>query len=112
VLDQLSRDYVRTARGKGLPAAIVQLRHVGRNAAPVTISVLATVIGYQLGGAIIIEQIFAWPGLGSLLFESIGGRDYTVVQGTALLSALTYVVVNLFADLIRSALDPRLRSSH
>jgi len=110
MLDQLGGDYVRTARGKGLGPAAVQIVHILPNAAPTMVTILATVIGYQLGGAFIIEQIFAWPGLGQLLFQSISGRDYATVQGIALLSTVTYLIVNLVADLGRAMLDPRLRS--
>lgn len=109
VLDQRGRDYVRTARGKGLAPHVVQWRHLLPNALPVTVSVLATTVGYQLGGAVVVEQVFAWPGLGQLLFESVTGRDYAAVQGIALTAAVTYVCVNLAADLVRAALDPRIR---
>lgn len=109
VLDQLSRDYVRTARGKGLPASMVYGAHVLPNALPVTVSVLATTLGYQLGGVVVVEQVFDWPGLGTLMFQSITGRDYAVVQAIALIAVLAFVVVNLTADVVRAALDPRLR---
>jgi ABC-type dipeptide/oligopeptide/nickel transport system permease component len=109
IIDQLSQDYVRTAHGKGLRPAYVQLRHVFPNALPITLSLLAAVVGYALGGAIIVEQIFAWPGLGLLLFESISTRDYPVVQAVVLFTASTYVVVNLVADMLRATIDIRLR---
>jgi ABC-type dipeptide/oligopeptide/nickel transport system permease component len=110
VIDQLSQDYVRTARGKGLRSTYVQLRHVLPNALPIILSLLAAVVGYALGGAIVVEQIFAWPGLGLLLFEAISLRDYPVVQSVVLFTALSYVVVNLIVDILRATLDIRLRT--
>jgi peptide/nickel transport system permease protein len=111
VLDELGKDYVRSARAKGLRPHVVQLHHVLPNALPVTIAVLATSIGYQLGGAVIVEQIFGWPGLGSLMFDAITGRDYAVVQTLALLATLVFSIVNLVADLARASIDPRLRDA-
>lgn len=109
MLDELGRDYVRTARGKGLSAGVVLRRHILPNALPVTVSVLAVQIGYLLGGTVVIEQVFAWPGLGLLLFDAVGARDYAVVQGVVLFIAAAYVFINLTADIIRAALDPRIR---
>lgn len=109
MLDQLRREYVRTARSKGIANRAVLWQHVLPNALPVTVSVLATIVGYQLGGAIVVEQVFAWPGLGQLLFESVTGRDYAVVQGIALTAVVAFALVNLAADLTRVSLDPRLR---
>jgi peptide/nickel transport system permease protein len=109
VLDELQRDYVRTARGKGLHDRRSLMIHVLPNALPVTISVLATVVGYELGGAVVIEQVFGWPGLGSLLFDAVAGRDFAVVQGVALLAVCAYVLVNLLGDVARAALNPRMR---
>jgi ABC-type dipeptide/oligopeptide/nickel transport system permease component len=84
-------------------------RHLLPNALSTTIPAVATVVGYGLGGALIIERVFAWPGVGSLLFDAITGRDYAVVQAVALLEVSAFVLVNLFADVSRAALDPRLR---
>ncbi|MBH25865.1 MAG: glutathione ABC transporter permease GsiC [Myxococcales bacterium] len=108
VLEVLGQDHVRTARAKGLSERVVVARHVLRNALiPVT-----TIAGLQLGalltGAIIVEKVFARPGLGSLLLEAIEMRNYRVVQGCVLVIALTYVVVNLLTDLLYTRIDPRV----
>lgn len=112
VLDELPKDYVRLARSKGVSPPTVYLRHVLPNAIPDTLTVVAASIGYGLGGAVIVEQIFNWPGLGLLMFEAVTSRDYAVVQALALLSAFVFSAVNLIADLARAAIDPRLRTSH
>ncbi|MEL6148395.1 MAG: ABC transporter permease [Chloroflexota bacterium] len=109
IADEQGRDYVRTARGKGISSSTMYLRHVLPNALPVVISVLAVQIGYQLGGTVVIEQVFAYPGIGLLLFDSVGARDYAVIQAIALLMASTYVIVNMIADIVRALLDPRIR---
>lgn len=111
VLEELPKAYVQQARAKGLGPTRVQRRHVLPNAIPDALTVLAAVIGYLLGGAVVVEQVFGWPGLGLLMFESITGRDYAVVQALALLSALVFSGVNLAADLARAALDPRVRAA-
>jgi len=111
VADEISKSYVRTARGKGLSLRDAHIRHVFPNALPVTISVLAVQVGYQLGGTVVVEQVFAWPGLGLLLFDSVGARDYAVIQAIALLMAVSYVTINMLADISRAILDPRIRNS-
>ncbi|MEL6181884.1 MAG: ABC transporter permease [Myxococcota bacterium] len=108
VLEVLGQDHVRTARAKGLPERWVVFKHVLRNALiPVT-----TIAGLQLGalltGAIIVEKVFARPGLGALLLEAIEMRNYRVVQGCVLVIALTYVLVNLLTDLLYTRIDPRV----
>lgn len=109
VIDELPKEYVRTARAKGLMSLPVLVVHVLPNSLPNVITVLASIIGYQLGGVIVVEQVFNWPGLGLLMFESITGRDYAVVQALALVSAIVFSCVNLAADVTRAAIDPRLR---
>jgi peptide/nickel transport system permease protein len=108
MLDVLSRDYVRTARSKGLIERVVILRHGLKNALIPVITVSGLQIGYLLGGAVIVEQVFTLPGMGRLLLDSIYGRDYPVVQGTVLVIAFAFVVVNLFVDLLYAFLDPRI----
>ncbi|MBV9355106.1 MAG: ABC transporter permease [Chloroflexi bacterium] len=109
MLDVLRRDYVRTARAKGLQDRLVVLRHGLKNALIPVITVSGLQIGYLLGGAVIVEQVFTLPGLGRLLLDSIYGRDYPVVQGTVLVIAIAFVLVNLVVDLLYAFLDPRIK---
>jgi peptide/nickel transport system permease protein len=108
MLDVLSRDYVRTARAKGLIERLVVMRHGLKNALIPVITVSGLQIGYLLGGAVIIEQVFTLPGIGRLLLDSIYGRDYPVVQGTVLVVACAFILVNLLVDLLYAFLDPRI----
>jgi peptide/nickel transport system permease protein len=108
MLDVLSRDYVRTARAKGMVERTVVLRHALKNALIPVITVSGLQVGYLLGGAVIVEQVFTLPGIGRLLLDSIYGRDYPVVQGTVLVIAFAFVVVNLIVDLLYAFLDPRI----
>jgi peptide/nickel transport system permease protein len=109
VLEELGEDYVRTARAKGLPDRIVLYKHVLKN----SLIPVATVVGLQFGvllaGAIITERVFSWPGIGSLLVDSIAERDYKLTQGCILVIAFTYVLVNTLTDMLYSFLDPRIR---
>lgn len=108
MLDELSKDYVRTSRAKGLPGWVVIVSHALRNALLPTVTAIGLQFGALLGGAIIIEQVFAWPGVGQLLVDAIFARDYPVVQGVILLSAAAFVVVNLAVDIVYSWLNPRI----
>lgn len=109
LLEVLNEDYVRTARAKGLPESRVIWRHAMRNAWLPVITLLGLQLGALLGGAVITETVFSWPGLGSLLVESIQKRDYPVVQACVLVISLAYVVVNTLTDLVYAAIDPRIR---
>ncbi|MEW6612053.1 MAG: nickel ABC transporter permease [Pseudomonadota bacterium] len=109
ILEVLGQDYVRTARAKGLPAARVIGLHVLRNALLPVLTVFGLQLGTLLGGAVITEAVFSWPGLGSLVVEAIQGRDYPVVQGGVLLIAVGYVLANTLTDLAAGLLDPRVR---
>ena len=102
-------DFVRTARAKGLPGWLVVQRHVLRNAMLPVVTVIGLDLGVLLGGAVITETIFAWPGVGRLVLSAIQGKDYPLIQGVVLVSALGYVLTNLLVDLSYSALDPRIR---
>jgi peptide/nickel transport system permease protein len=104
-------DYVRTARGKGVRLGRVRRMHVLRNATIPIVTLTGIQFGYLLGGTVIIEQIFALPGMGRLLFTAISNRDYPVVQATVLIIAALFVLVNLVVDLLYRVLDPRTRSS-
>jgi ABC-type dipeptide/oligopeptide/nickel transport system permease component len=110
MLDVLGEDYVRTARAKGLGERAVIYKHALRNAAIPIVTVIGLNFGHLLGGTIVIETVFARPGLGKLLLDAILGRDYPVVQGVTLVIAVTFVLVNLFTDLTYAAFDPRLKS--
>lgn len=109
LLETLGEDYVRTARAKGLPEHRVILRHALRNALLPVITVLGLQLGALLGGAIVTEMVFSWPGLGQLTIEAIHRRDYPVVQACVLLISVTYVGVNTLTDLAYAWLDPRVR---
>ncbi len=107
LVEEMGSVYLRTAYARGLSRPAAALRHALRNALPPVITVAALQLGSLLTGAILTETIFAWPGIGRLLVQAIGHRDYPVVQGCVLLIALTYLAVNLAADLLHGLLDPR-----
>ena len=109
LLERLGEDYLTVARAKGLPEWKVILKHALRNALIPIITVMGLQIGVLLSGAIITENVFAWPGIGTLLINSIEARDYPMVQGCVLLISLSYVVVNLGTDLVYGLADPRIR---
>ena len=109
LLEVLGEDYVRTAWAKGLARRWVILRHAVRNAFIPTLTVIALEFGYLLGGAVITETIFAWPGVGRWLFLAVQARDFRAVQGGVLLIATIFVLVNLLADILYAWLDPRIR---
>lgn len=109
VLEVLGEDYVRTARAKGLSEGAVMWRHALRNAWLPVLTLVGLQLGGLLGGAVITETVFAWPGVGSLLVEAIQNRDYPVVQACVLLISLAYVLVNTVTDLVYALVDPRIR---
>jgi peptide/nickel transport system permease protein len=111
ITETLSQDFVRTATAKGLAERSVVGRHVLRNALIPVVTMLGIQFGGLLGGAVIVEAIFDWPGLGRLLVTSISSRDYAVVQGTILLAASAFLFVNLLTDLAYGLLDPRIRTA-
>jgi peptide/nickel transport system permease protein len=108
VVEELGKDYVRASRAKGLALAPIVLRHVLRNASIPVITVAALEIANLLAGAVIVETVFAWPGLGQLAVQSIAGRDFLVVQALVLLASFTCVALNLLADLLYGVVDPRI----
>jgi ABC-type dipeptide/oligopeptide/nickel transport system permease component len=109
MLEVLGQDFVRTARAKGLPERAVVVKHALKNAMIPIVTVLGDQFGRLLGGAILTETVFAWPGLGRYLIESISQRDYPAVQGAILVFAAAVVIVNLVTDLSSGMLDPRVR---
>jgi len=109
LLEVLGEDYIRSARARGLGPRQVLVRHALRNAWLPVLTLLGMQLGALLGGAVVTEIVFNWPGIGALLVESIQRRDYPVVQGSVLLISLTYVLVNLATDLLYVKADPRIR---
>jgi peptide/nickel transport system permease protein len=111
MLEILGRDYIRTGRAKGLAEHAVVLRHALRNAAVPVLTVLGLQIGTLLGGAVITESVFAWPGMGKLVVDAIFFRDFPVVQTVLIFSATVFVLINLLVDLLYTVIDPRIRYS-
>jgi len=109
VLEELGRDYVSAAQAKGLLFRRVVSRHILRNAATPIITISALEIANLLAGAVIVETVFAWPGLGQLAVQSIAARDFPIVQSIVLLSAFVSIALNLAADILYSVVDPRIR---
>ncbi len=110
VLEVLRADYVRTARAKGLSEALVVAKHTLKNAAIPIVTIIGLQFGSLLGGAVVTETVFAWPGMGRLAIQSIYNRDYPVVQCVVFLAAVLFIVINLVIDLVYGLLDPRVRS--
>ncbi|OLC63274.1 MAG: glutathione ABC transporter permease GsiC [Candidatus Rokuibacteriota bacterium] len=109
MLDVLGQDFVRTARAKGVRESFVVVRHALRNALIPTVTVVGVQAGYLLGGAVLTETVFAWPGVGTLMVQGILARDFPLVQGCVLVIALGFVLVNLTVDVLYATLDPRIR---
>ncbi len=109
MLDSLGQDYIRTARGKGVPERLVFYRHALRNALIPFVTSLGIMTGYLIGGAIVVEQVFAIPGLGRLILGAIAERNYPLLQATVLVVTSGFVVVNFIVDLCYAMLDPRVR---
>jgi ABC-type dipeptide/oligopeptide/nickel transport system permease component len=109
LLEVLRADYVRTARAKGLRERIVVTKHALRNAAIPIVTITGLQFGTLLGGAVVTETVFAWPGIGRLAIQAIYNRDYPVVQASVFLLATTFVLVNLVVDVVYTYLDPRIR---
>lgn len=110
LLEELGKEYLTVARAKGLEERAVVLRHALRNALVPVITVIGIQTGYLLGGTVIVEQIFALPGIGRLALDSVLQRDYPLVQGTTLFIAAAFVLVNLLTDIIYGFVDPRIRT--
>jgi glutathione transport system permease protein len=104
-----AEDYVRTARAKGLPERIVIWRHTLRNALIPVITMTGLQFGFLLGGAVVVETVFAWPGLGRLLVDSVSFRDYPVIQAEILLFSLEFILINLAVDLLYAVVNPEIR---
>ncbi len=110
LVDVLGEDYIRTAKSKGLSNSAILIKHALRNAFLPTLTVLGMQFGVLLSGTIITEQIFNWPGLGSLVIEAVQQREYNIVSGCVIVMAVIYVVCNLIVDILYGIFDPRVRS--
>jgi ABC-type dipeptide/oligopeptide/nickel transport system permease component len=111
MLDVLRQDYIRTARAKGQRERLVVYTHALRNALLPIVTVIGLQFGTLLGGAVLTETVFAWPGIGRLLVDAIGYRDYPVIQGTVLVISLGFVLTNIVVDILYAYLDPRIQYS-
>ena len=109
MLDVVNQDYIRTARAKGLPEWRILVRHAFRNAALPMITVVGLQLPTLLGGALVTETVFTWPGMGRLFLDSISYRDYPVVMGILMFSATMVLIGSLLADLLYAVADPRIR---
>jgi peptide/nickel transport system permease protein len=108
--DVLGQDYLRTARAKGVSQAVILSRHAFKNAAIPVVAMTGLLLNSLVLGAVVVEPIFAWPGVGWLLFQSVIGRDYPVVVGTTMVAAIVIILVNLTVDMVHLWLDPRIRA--
>jgi peptide/nickel transport system permease protein len=111
VIETAGRDFVRTARGKGVRPHRIVLRHILRNALIPVLTVLGLNVGNLLGGTVLVESVFAYPGISSTLVDAVNGRDYPMVQGIVLVICVLFVLINLTVDLLYGVLDPRIRSA-
>jgi peptide/nickel transport system permease protein len=111
MLEVVSQDFVTTARAKGVSERQVVLRHVFRNTLVLIVTMLGLQVGFLLAGAVYVENVFSWPGIGQLMVDAILKRDFPLVQGGVLIVALSYVGINLATDLVYAYLDPRIRLS-
>ena len=109
MLEVMGEDYVRTARAKGVVPWRVVFKHSLRNAMLPTITVIGLLVGLLMGGSILTETIFSWPGVGQITLESVGRRDYAMIQGVVLYGAVLFVLINLLVDVLYAVLDPRVR---
>jgi peptide/nickel transport system permease protein len=109
MLESLSQEYIRTARGKGLPNRTIMYVHAFKNAFLPLITIVGLALPGLFGGALLIENIFAWPGMGRLTYEAVGRRDYTMIMATTLMFSVLTMVSNLIADVLYAILDPRIR---
>ena len=109
IIEELSKDYVRAAKAKGISFSKVLSRHVLRNASIPLITIGALELAMLLAGAVIVETVFAWPGLGQLAVQAIEARDFPVVQALVLLGSMVYIFLNFLADILYSVVDPRIK---
>ena len=108
MLEETNKDYVRTARAKGLKRAIVVRRHTLRNALLPTVTMMGLAVGYMLGGSVLVETIFSWPGIGQYAYDAIFHLDYPSILGATLVATVAFLLTNLVIDIIYVYLDPRI----
>ena len=111
LLEVLGEDYILTAKAKGMTDGRILRDHALKNAMLPVVTIIALTLGFTIAGAIQVETVFSWPGLGSTIFEAVGRRDYPMLQGAFLLLAVSVVIANLSADLLYSFLDPRVNTA-
>lgn len=109
MIEVLRQDYIRCARAKGLGESMILFRHAVRNGLIPVVTILGLQFGYLLSGAFIVENVFAWPGLGRFSVQALGWRDYPVIQGVVMITAIIFLTINLLVDLLYVAIDPRIR---
>ena len=110
-IDELGKDYVRTARSKGLGRAAILYRHVLRNVMIPTLTVIGLQTGYLLGGSVVIERLFAWPGIGDLMINAIGQRDFAVAQAVTVFFVIAFLAINLIVEILYVLINPRMRTA-
>jgi glutathione transport system permease protein len=108
-VEVMQEDYMRTARAKGVPESLVVVKHGLRNAMIPVITMMGLQFGFLLGGSIVVEKVFNWPGLGRLLVDSVEMRDYPVIQAEVLLFSLEFILINLLVDMLYAAINPSIR---
>jgi glutathione transport system permease protein len=108
-VEVLGEDYIRTARAKGVRESLVVLKHSFRNAMIPVVTMMGLQFGFLLGGSIVVEKVFNWPGMGRLLVDAVDMRDYPVIQGCVLLFSLEFIVINLIVDIIYGWVNPSIR---
>lgn len=111
IMEEMNKDYVRTARAKGVTEHKIVFKHVLRNTLIPIVTVIGLWFGFAMSGSVVVESIFAWPGIGQLLFQSILSRDYPIVQSIVLVASFVFVVINLAVDILYTTLDPRIQLS-
>ena len=109
MLEVLSQDYVRSARSKGLSEYIVIMKHAMRNAWLPVVTIIGLEFGFVISGVVVVEVIFAWPGLGRTVFDAISNRDIPLVQAAVVVISLFVIIINLITDLVYAKLDPRIK---
>jgi ABC-type dipeptide/oligopeptide/nickel transport system permease component len=109
VVEEMRKDYVRTARAKGLRWKAVLSRHVLRNVLIPIVTVIGLQAGYLLGGSVVVERLFAWPGLGDLMLTGVSARDFTLIQGATLFFVVAFLLINLSVEILYRFINPRLR---
>jgi peptide/nickel transport system permease protein len=109
MLEVMDSDYIRMARAKGLPTRIVYVKHGLRNAIIPVLTFAGLLVGAFMNGSVVVENVFAWPGIGKMTLDAVKGRDFPVVQGAVIMSAFFFIVINLLVDLLYAVVDPRIR---